>query len=67
LYRDTAFPVYNFLTLDVAAHRLHAVMWKVKDPEANPLTVESKDEFTVTAVPAKNAAKGRAAAKTVQK
>ena len=31
LYRDTAFPVYHYLTIDVSDHRLHAVMWKVKD------------------------------------
>ena len=49
LYRDTAFPVYHYLTLDVSAHRLHAVMWKVKDPDATGLSVEAKDEFTLTA------------------
>ena len=49
LYRDLAFPVYHYLTIDVAHHQLHAVMWKVKDPEADPLTVEAKDQFTITA------------------
>lgn len=49
LYRDTAFPVYHYLTLDVNGRELHATMWKVKDPEAATLTVEAKDEFTVTA------------------
>ena len=52
LYRDPAFPVYHYLTIDVANHQLHAVMWKVKDPEADPLTVEAKDQFTITAAAA---------------
>jgi hypothetical protein len=49
LYRDSAFPVYHYLTLEVRDHRLHAVMWKVKDPAAAALSVEAKDEFTLTA------------------
>jgi hypothetical protein len=49
LYRDTAFPVYHYLTLDVGAHQLHAVMWKIKDPDAPSFTVEAKDQFTITA------------------
>jgi hypothetical protein len=51
LYRDTAFPVYHYLTIDVENHQLHAVMWKVKDPEAETLEDEIKDEFTITASP----------------
>jgi acid phosphatase type 7 len=51
LYRDTGFPVYHYLTLDIAAHKLHAVMWKVKDPNAASMSVEAKDEFTLTAAP----------------
>lgn len=67
LYRDTGFPVYHYLTLDYRDGKLHAVMWKVKDPDAETLSVEAKDEFTLTAsqvpppassVPAKNRAKG---------
>jgi len=49
LYQDNAFPVYNYVTLDVSHHQLHAVMWKVKDPDAPVLSVEQKDEFTITA------------------
>lgn len=49
LYRDTAFPVYHYLTVDVDGGRLHAVMWKVQDPGAANLAVEAKDEFTMTA------------------
>jgi hypothetical protein len=53
LYRDPAFPVYHYLTLDYSGGKLHAVMWKVKDPDAETLTVEKKDEFTLTADPNK--------------
>jgi hypothetical protein len=49
LYRDTAYPVYNYLTLEVADHQLHAVMYKVKNPDAATLEVEAKDHFVVRA------------------
>ena len=49
LYQDAGFPVYHYLTLEVSNHRLHAVMWKVKDPDADTLSVEQKDEFTIRA------------------
>ena len=48
-FQAGAFPVYHYLTLEVRDHRLHAVMWKVKDPAAAALSVEAKDEFTLTA------------------
>ena len=51
LYRDTGFPVYHYLTLEVTDGKLHAVMWKVRDPEAPELSVEQKDEFTILALP----------------
>ena len=51
LYHDGAFPVYHYLTLDVSHHQLHAVMWKVKNPDAPTLAVEQKDEFTISAEP----------------
>lgn len=60
LYRDPGYPVYHYLTLDVSQHKLHAVMWKIKDPSVDPLSVEAKDEFTLTYAPAKSAAKARA-------
>jgi acid phosphatase type 7 len=53
LYRDTGFPVYHYLTLDYSDGKLHAVMWKVKDPSAETLSVEKKDEFTLVAEPNK--------------
>lgn len=49
LYRDTGFPVYNYLTVEVGNRELHAVMWKVKDPNAGELSVEEKDHFTLVA------------------
>jgi len=49
LYQDPGFPVYHFLTVDVANHQLHAVMWKVKNPDSQTLEVEAKDEFSIRA------------------
>jgi hypothetical protein len=49
LYRDIGFPVYHYLVVDVVNHTLHAVMWKVKDPEAPTLEDEVKDQFTIVA------------------
>ena len=51
LYRDTGFPVYHYLTLEVSDHQLHAAMWKVKSPDDATLSVEQKDEFTIKARP----------------
>ena len=53
LYRDPGFPVYHYVTLDYRSGKLHAVMWKVKNPDAEQLSVEKKDEFTLTADPNK--------------
>ncbi len=57
LYQDTAFPVYHYLTIDVHDRQLHAVMWKVQDPDAGTLAMVEKDQFTLTA-PARKAAPG---------
>lgn len=51
LYKDAGFPVYHFLTLDVSEGQLHAVMWKVSNPESASLSVEAKDQFTIQALP----------------
>jgi len=59
LYRDNGFPVYHYLTLEFRDHTLHAVMWKVKDPNADILSVEEKDEFTLTAAGAQKTAGAR--------
>jgi acid phosphatase type 7 len=53
LYQDKGFPVYHYLTLDYRSGQLHAVMWKVKDPDAANLSLEKKDEFTLIAEPGK--------------
>ena len=60
LYRDPGFPVYNYLTIEVNKRELRAVMWKVKDPLAAELSVEAKDEFTLTVPGRKGATKSRA-------
>lgn len=52
LYHGTGFPVYHYLTLDIANHQLHARMWKVKDPDDPTLSAEQKDEFTIEATAA---------------
>jgi hypothetical protein len=46
-YQDPGFPVYHYLTLEVSDGKMHATMWKVRDPEAAELSVEEKDEFTL--------------------
>jgi hypothetical protein len=58
LYRDSGFPVYHYLTLEVHDNQLTGTMWKVIDPDAPVLNVEAKDRFTISAnqaVPLKSA------------
>jgi len=59
LYRDTGFPVYHYLTLEVHDHMLQGVMWKVIDPDAaeDKMNVEAKDNFVVRANPTPASAK----------
>ena len=52
LYKDTDFPVYHYLTVEVSNRKLHAVMWKVSNPVAAELGVEAKDLFNLV-VPAR--------------
>lgn len=49
LYRDTGFPVFNYVTVEIENHALHAEMWKVIDPDAAVLSVEQKDSFRINA------------------
>ena len=49
LYRDSGFPVYHYLTLEIKDHQLTGTMWKVKDPDAAELSVEKKDSFVIRA------------------
>jgi hypothetical protein len=51
LYRDSGFPVYHYLTLEVRDNQLTGTMWKVIDPDAPVLNVEAKDRFTIAANP----------------
>lgn len=51
LYRDSGFPVYHYLTIQISNGEMHVVMWKVKDPDAGTLSVEAKDQFTLYAPP----------------
>lgn len=60
LYRDSGFPVFNYVTVEVAHHALHAEMWKVVDPDASTLSVEKKDSFSLQADGADSNAPGRA-------
>ena len=64
LYRDTAFPVYHYLSIDVSNRQMHAVMWKIKDSEAPVLSVEAKDEFTLNALARRAGPKASAKPKT---
>jgi hypothetical protein len=48
-YTGGGFPVYNYVTMDIQDGRLNATMWKVKDPEAETLSVEARDSFTIEA------------------
>jgi hypothetical protein len=49
LYKDTTFPVYHYLTLDIANGQLTATMWKIQDPDAAILTLVAMDHFTLHA------------------
>lgn len=49
LYKGGGFPVYNYVTLEIANHVLKGTMWKVRDPDAGELSVEAKDHFELKA------------------
>jgi hypothetical protein len=66
LYRDLAFPVYHYLTIEISNHQLHAAMWKVKDPEAGTLEMEAKDQFTLSAPTGQAPARNKPAANPPQ-
>lgn len=51
LYRDTGFPVYHYVAVNVANRQLHAVMWKIANPAASNFTLAARDQFTLTALP----------------
>lgn len=63
LYQDKGFPVYHYLTLEINDGRLTAQMWKIRDDKAPELSVEEKDQFTMTANPAPSASAPEAKSK----
>ncbi len=51
LYKSNLFPNYNYVKFVLEPDRLHAVMYRVVDPEASTLEVASKDTFDVPVKP----------------
>ena len=51
LYQGILFPNYHYVKLTVEKDRLHGVMFRVENPEADKLTVELKDSFDLIAKP----------------
>jgi acid phosphatase type 7 len=49
LYRDPAYPNFNYLVFMVHGKRAEATMYRVADPKAATLTTEVKERFTLTA------------------
>lgn len=48
-YRDTAFPVFNYVMLTVHGKQLEGSMYKIADPDAKEYTLIEKDHFVETA------------------
>lgn len=59
LYRDPGFPVFNYVTVEIRNHALHAGMWKVADPDAAVSSVVKKDSFSIEANAAQPASAGK--------
>ena len=68
LYHDhpRGHPVYHYLTLDVNGRTLSATMWRVQDPDANALTVDADDSFTLTAAAPQAKAKSKTKASSAK-
>lgn len=49
LYRDPAYPNFNYVVLMVHGKQADATMYRVADPKAANLTTEVKERFTLTA------------------
>lgn len=49
LYKDPAYPNFNYLVLLVHAKQADVTMYRVADPEATTLTTQVKEKFTLTA------------------
>lgn len=50
LYQSSLFPNYHYVKFTLENDRLHGVMYRVADPKASTLHLESKDEFDILAV-----------------
>jgi hypothetical protein len=49
LYRDTGFPVFNYVMLTIHGKQAESTMYKIADPDAAVYSVVAKDHFVVTA------------------
>lgn len=49
LYRDPAYPNFNYLTLQVHGKQADVAMYRVADPKAEALSMEVKERFTLNA------------------
>ncbi len=54
LYQSSLFPNFHFVKFTLEKEKVHAVMYRVTDPEAESLAVEAKDTFDI---PLKDATK----------
>jgi hypothetical protein len=48
LYRDTGFPVFNYVILTIHGKQAEGTMYKIADPNAAVYSVVAKDHFLVT-------------------
>lgn len=48
-YKDTGFPVFHYIVIDVDGKQATGTMYKIADPNALEYTVEAKDHFVETA------------------
>ena len=51
LYRSILFPNYHYVEFTLEKDHLHGAMYRVADPEAETLTLETKDSFDLKAKP----------------
>ena len=49
LYRDPAFPVFNYVLLTIHGKQAEGTMYKIADPDAAAYSVVAKDHFAITA------------------
>ena len=50
-YKSALFPNYHFVKLRLEKDRLRGTMYRVSNPEAETLALESKDTFEILAKP----------------